>query len=221
MKKQRSNTERAIQDLRALIISNELEAGSSHLEQELATRLGMSRTPVREACLVLEELGLVEVIPRRGIRILPVSPEDMIEIYEVLTELESLAAERVARQQLSTQELAGLALAIGQMEQALERGEIEAWAEADARFHDELLHLSGNRRLIRIVQAFNDQVRRARNLTLYLRPVPHKSNADHQELYEAIARGDAAAARDLHRAHRIYARELLTALLAKHGLTSV
>ena len=56
----------------------------------------MSRTPVREATLMLEAQGLLEVRPRKGVRIPPISPEDMAEIYEVITELESLAAEKAA-----------------------------------------------------------------------------------------------------------------------------
>ncbi len=56
----------------------------------------MSRTPVREACVLLQGRGLLEVRPRKGVRILPVSPADMEEIYDVLTELESLAVRKAA-----------------------------------------------------------------------------------------------------------------------------
>ena len=96
-----SQTQRATSALREMIVNNRLPAGSSYLETELAEMLGMSRTPVREAAVVLESLGLVEVRPRRGIRILPLSSHDMEEIYEVLTELEGLAAEQAARRGLT------------------------------------------------------------------------------------------------------------------------
>jgi DNA-binding GntR family transcriptional regulator len=92
-----SNTQRAINELRHLIFTGALPAGSDHLESELAERLGMSRTPVREAALTLDGQGLLEMRPRKGVRILPVSVEDMGEIYDVLTELESLAAEQAAK----------------------------------------------------------------------------------------------------------------------------
>ena len=98
MTKQRSpsQTQRATALLREMIVSNRLPAGSNHLETELADLLGMSRTPVREAAIALGAQGLVEVRPRHGIRVLPISPADMEEIYSILTELESLAAWNLA-----------------------------------------------------------------------------------------------------------------------------
>ena len=91
-----SSAERAYRALKDLILSNELPAGSQLLEQEAALRLGMSRTPVREAMIRLEQDGVVEIRPRHGMRVLPVSAADMREIYDVLTSLEATAAEMVA-----------------------------------------------------------------------------------------------------------------------------
>ena len=73
------------------ILENRYPPGHQALEQELATELGMSRTPVREALIRLEREGLVELIPRRGMRVVPLSPADMKEIYDVLTGLETAA----------------------------------------------------------------------------------------------------------------------------------
>ena len=91
-----SSSQRAIQALRAKIFAGDLAAGSDHLESELAELLEMSRTPVREAVLTLEGQGLLEMRPRKGVRILPLSPGDMAEIYDVLTQLESHVTERAA-----------------------------------------------------------------------------------------------------------------------------
>lgn len=216
-----SSAQRAVEEIRDLILTNELPAGASYLETELAERLGMSRTPVREALLVLETQGLVEMRPRKGARIKALSAEDMREIYDILTELESLAAERAAEAGLSEEALAPLSGAIREMEAALERGDREAWARGDEAFHDALVRLGGNRRVEGVVSMFNDQVRRARALTLHMRPLPTKSNEDHRALLEAIRRGDAAQARALHRRHRIEARDMLTDLLDRHGLRRV
>ena len=82
-----SNTQRAVRDLRKMILSGELAAGTDHLESELAETLGMSRTPIREAALMLESKGLLEMRPRKGVRILPVSSDDMRESYDILTEV--------------------------------------------------------------------------------------------------------------------------------------
>lgn len=219
--KAKSQSLRAVDDIRSLIFSGELSAGSDHLESELAERLGMSRTPVREATLILESQNLLEVRPRRGVRILSLSADDMREIYEVLTELESLAASLAADAKYSKQELSKLRSAIDEMETSVKVDDRDGWAKGDAAFHDELVRLGGNKRIQSIVSNFNDQVRRARAMTLRMRPMPNKSNEDHRNLYEAIARGDAKAARQIHWAHRSEAKDMLIELLSQHGLRHV
>jgi len=219
--KSKSHSIRAVDALRALIFAGELPPGSDHLESELAEKLGMSRTPVREATLVLESQGLLEVRPRKGVRISALSADDMREIYEVLTELESLAASLAAEAHYSEQDLSRLKSATLEMEASVEADDREGWASADAAFHDELVRLGGNRRIQTIVSNFNDQVRRARAMTLHMRPMPRKSNEDHRALYEAIARGDAKAAREIHWRHRTEAKDMLINLLNQHGLRRV
>jgi DNA-binding GntR family transcriptional regulator len=216
-----SNTQRAVEDLRALIFSGDLAPDSDHLESELAERLGMSRTPVREAVLTLSAQGLLEVRPRRGVRVAAISPADMDEIYEVLTELESLAAARAAEARPDADALADLRTALEAMETALATGDRDAWAMADGAFHGELVRLGGNRRVAGIVATMVDQVRRARAMTLHLRPLPLRSNEDHRAVYDAIARGDAGAARARHHAHRTEARAALTGILRDHRLRRV
>ena len=89
--KARKATEMAYSTLKAMIMDNKLQPAASYLESELAEQLGISRTPTREAMLQLERDGFVEVRPRHGMRVLPISATDMREIYEILTELEPLA----------------------------------------------------------------------------------------------------------------------------------
>ena len=219
--KPQSNAQRALQELREMIFSGQLAAGSNHLESELATLLDMSRTPVREAVLTLESQGLLELKPRKGVRILPVSPDDMREIYDVLTELESLAAEQAARKSYEPVALEDLARAIEDMEVAVAAGDLERGAEADDRFHTELVRLGQNRRIEMIVSMMRDQVRRARATTLFMRPMPLKSNEAHRRVYQAIEQGDADIARAAHRAHRQQAREMLVELLERHRLRAL
>lgn len=216
-----SSVQRAVHELRRLIFAGELAAGSDHLEAELAARLDMSRTPLREAALILENQGLVVMRPRRGLRILPVSPDDMREVYEVLTELESLAAARAARAGHDAGALTPLGQAISDMDAALDVGDREAWAAADEAFHAALVDLGGNARVRSIVAMMADQVRRARAATLYLRPMPRRSNDDHRAVFAAIAAGDAETARRRHRAHRLQAMELLVEILDRHRLRNL
>ncbi|MEO0748872.1 MAG: GntR family transcriptional regulator [Pseudomonadota bacterium] len=212
------NSQRALKELRERIFNGDLPAGSDHLESELADLLNMSRTPVREAVLMLESQGLLELRPRKGVRILPVSPEDMSEIYDVLTELESHAAERAAKARYTRDDLSGLAGAIDDMDVALENSDLEAWAAADDQFHSELVRIGGNSRIMAIASMMTDQVRRARNTTLYMRPVPTKSNDDHRNVLAAITKGDAETARRIHRLHREHAKQIIIDLLEKHRL---
>ncbi len=216
-----SNTQRAARDLRRMILSGELPAGTDHLESELAETLGMSRTPIREAALMLESRGLLEMRPRKGVRILPVSTEDMREIYDILTELESLAAQRAAEAGYSEAELALLATSITQMDQAIATEDLEAWAEADELFHKELVRLGGNKRIEAIVAMMSDQVRRARATTLFIRPLPVQSNEDHRAVFKAICEGQPEVARDRHRKHRLQAKRMLCEILEKHRLNSL
>ncbi|KZM49373.1 GntR family transcriptional regulator [Labrenzia sp. OB1] len=216
--KPKTITTQAMEQIRQLIFDGELAAGSDHLESELADRLGMSRTPVREATLMLAQQGLLKVRPRKGVRIATLSLKDMEEIYAVLTELESLAAEEAAKAGYTDKDLGALKEAIEAMEEALVREDREAWAVADNAFHDELVRLGGNSRIQSIVSMMSNQVRRARAMTLYIRPLPVKSNADHRAVFDAIRNGEAALARESHRSHRQDAREVLIELLKKHKL---
>ena len=213
-----SSSQRAIQELRERIFSGELGAGSDHLESELASLLDMSRTPVREAVLTLESQGLLELRPRKGVRILPLSPDDMAEIYDVLTELEGLAAEQAASAGYDDKDLQFLAKAIEDMEQAIAASDLDAWADADDRFHAELVRLGRNSRVETIVGMMSDQVRRARMTTLFMRPLPTKSNEDHRRVYDAIRNGDGGKARETHRDHRQHAKSIIVELLKRHRL---
>jgi DNA-binding FadR family transcriptional regulator len=107
------------------------------------------------------------------------------------------------------------------MDAALARDDLDAWAEADERFHRHLVELSGNRLLAATVQNFWDRAHRARMFTLRLRPKPVNSTREHTELVRAIRRGDAAAAREAHRAHRERGRRELTAILARYRLPTL
>jgi DNA-binding GntR family transcriptional regulator len=208
----------AYQTLRKLILSNEWQPGFQATEPEIALRLAMSRTPVREALMRLQSEGLVAVVPRHGLRVLPVSPDDMREIYQILTSLEATAAGLAAKRDLAAAQLAPLDEATATMERALAADDLTAWAEADAQFHDMLLDLGGNRKLKAVVLNFLDRAHRARMITLRIRPKPVASTREHIDLVKAIRRHDAKTAQELHRRHRERAGTELLALLEQLGL---
>lgn len=213
-----TRTQQAYQTLKGLIMENALKPSASYLETELAEMLGMSRTPVREATLQLEGEGFLSIRPRHGITILPISIEDMQDIYDLLTELEPYAAEKVAREGLSEEGRNLLMSHVNAMETALQSNELIAWANADEAFHMDLVRLAGNARLSKMVATFWDQVHRARMATLTLRPKPLRSNEDHRKLVDFVQAGDWLSARKLHRDHRKNAKAMLVDLITHHNL---
>jgi DNA-binding GntR family transcriptional regulator len=91
-----SMADRAYSELKRRILFDELAPGTGMLEEELAASLGMSRTPVREAAVRLAQEGLLEIVPRKGIRVTELTKRGVREINEVLACLEVQAAERLA-----------------------------------------------------------------------------------------------------------------------------
>jgi len=201
----------AYQGIRRRILDNVWVPGYQALEQEIALQLGMSRTPVHEALIRLGKEGLLEVLPRRGMRVLPVSPTDMKEIYEILTALESMAAEILAARKPDMAELKPLITATKAMEKALQKDDLDAWAAADELFHESLILKAGNKMLSDAVMSYWDRAHRARMFTLRLRQAPVNSTKEHMALVERIQKGDAAGAALVNREHRQRAcRELLS-----------
>src|SRR3954447_6660500 len=145
--------------LKEAIRENTFPPGYQGSEQEIATRLGMSRTPVHEAVIRLQEEGLVRVLSRRGVLICAISAADMREIYEVIIALESTAAELLAekpedvRLAITTE----LECVNAEMEAALKADDLVAWARADGRFHQLLMERCGNKRLTRMFHTIMDQ----------------------------------------------------------------
>jgi len=188
--------------------------------QEIALRLGMSRTPVHEASLKLQEEGLVRIVPKRGILICALAPDDIREIYDVIVAIEGRAAELVAALPEVDREVIANALAAStaDMETAFAAGDLTAWGQADAAFHRALIEGARNGRITRIVQTINDQMHRARMLTLRLRGELPQSIADHGRIVVAIRAGDPAAAHAAARGHRLRTQGELIPLLEKLGL---
>ncbi len=216
-----TNVNRAYEIIKDRILNDEYPPGYQALEAELADTLGMSRTPIREAMVRLANEGLIEIIPRQGMRVIPLSAADMKEIYEILTALETMAVDLIARRGLSESDLVPLEKTLTEMDQALGQEDLDSWAAADSRFHFSLLELCGNRRLAAMAQQVSDQAHRARMITLRLRPKPVKSNAEHRAVLDAIRRGDWKAAWQIHYDHRKRAAEVLLDLLDHYRLTQL
>ena len=216
-----SLTDKAYIELKRRILENELPPGTQLMEVELAELLNISRTPAREAMTRLEAEGFVEIRSRHGMKVKPISVSDMNEIYAVLTGLESTAAWQAAKLNQPKEAIEALREAVKKMDKALEDEDLKAWAMSDEQFHRLLVSMSGNQRLINLVDRFIDQSHRVRMMTLSLRPLPEKSNEDHAAVVAAIEAKDANAARRIHRQHREKSGELLVSILEKHNFTQL
>ena len=214
----KSLVELAYERVKKRILDNDYYPGYQALENEVAEDLGMSRTPVREALIQLKHEGLIELIPRRGLRVVPVVAEDMKEIYEVLTALESMAAELLAKRKPDARTLKPMKAATREMAAALEIDDLDAWAAADEKFHRALIELCGNRRLASIANTVRDQGHRARMVTLRLRDKPPASADEHERVLAAIEKGDWKTAREVHCEHRKRTSTELTEILEKYRL---
>jgi DNA-binding GntR family transcriptional regulator len=211
------STDYAYRTLKARILDSEFAPGAFLLEKDAAAQLGVSRTPVREALVRLEQDGLLEIVPRHGARISALSPTDMRDIYEVLTSLEPSAAELLARRRPSADDLADLSQACTAMEEALQVPDLKAWAAADEAFHRNLAERCGNRRLFEMIMTVWDQSHRARMFTLSLRALPVQSTREHRVILDAILAGNSNAARELYRAHRQRGGTELMSIIDTHG----
>lgn len=215
-----SLVEDAYHSLKEAIRDNVLAPGFQGSEQEIALKLGMSRTPVHEALIRLQEEGLVRVLPKRGVIVCALSPEDMREVYDVIIALEAKAAELLAGMAKAARQpvVAALETINSQMRSALQGDELDAWARADDRFHRTLIDRCGNRRLARVANAIMDQSHRARMMTLRLRPKPSRSMKEHQAITAAIRTGEAERAASEAVKHRRRARDELLPLLDQLGM---
>lgn len=213
--------QRAYDELRERILSSEILPGRFYLERDLAELLGISRTPLKEALVRLENEDLITVQPRHGIQVKPLSADIMEEIYQIITALECEAVFQLAMQGVDDNKLRAMDVTGKRMEEALNNDDIEGWARADEDFHRMLLDYCGNTRLRQTVLNFWDQSHRARYFTLRLRDKPVNSTKDHQAVIEAIKYGNADEAVRIHRQHRVNGGKALVEIIRRFRLENL
>lgn len=195
------------------IFTGELASGVTYSEREVADLAGVAPASLGPAIRKLAEEGLVERDPRRGIRLLPISTDEMIDIFEIVIALEPIAVRYLAMQTLRRGELDNLVAAVRQMDAALLTGDRLAWLKADEQFHKHILRLCANRPLAEAISVYATPLHRFRMHTLGARPLPVASNRAHAAAVDAIRRGDAEAAYSIHHTHLTQSRNMLMALV--------
>jgi DNA-binding GntR family transcriptional regulator len=195
-----SLSDRAYYELRKLIVSLELAPGSIVNERELMERLGLGRTPVREALRALAAEGLVEVYPRRGMFVSNVEVRDLAAVSELRVELEGFAA-RLAAERATDEERDTARGLLAELDRAAGEQDERLLIELDQRIHRHVYRLTHNAFL---EKALNEHfVLSLRIWFLALDRVPRLARAvqEHRKLLKAIADGDGDRAASIMRLH--------------------
>ena len=190
--------------LRGAILEGTLRPGERLMEIPLSEQLGVSRTPVREAIRMLELEGLACSAPRRGAMVASITEEDMRDVLEVREALEVLAVKLACRNMTQAQ-MEQIRTAADQFKESLGRGDLQASARADARFHEAICLATRNRRLIQLLNNIREQIFRYRLEYLKGRENYGKLAAEHERILTALAgkkEQEAADAAALHIANQ-------------------
>ena len=197
-----------VEALKRLIEDGELKPGERINEATLATRMGTSRGPIREAIRVLTGMGLVTPVANRGVFVREVSVPEMIEIYDLRALVFGYACER-ATEFMTAARLKHLQSLMTQMETAAKAGKGALYYEANLKFHKCVLEFSNNKRA---AETYENCVK---ELHLFRRPAFNyaakmaRSNQEHRAILEAMASGKGAEARKRGEAHVLSGRQRL------------
>ncbi len=171
--------------LRQAILRGELKPGERLMEIQLANKLGVSRTPIREAIRKLELEGLVLMIPRRGAEVAEITEKSLRDVLEVRRALEELSVQ-LACDRITEEQIEELKVAAKEFERVLKSGDVTAYAEADVKFHDIIYFATDNQRLIALLYNLREQMYRYRVEYLKRSEVHEKLLAEHQYIIEML-----------------------------------
>jgi phosphonate utilization transcriptional regulator len=197
-------------EIERLILCGELAPGAKLTEALLAERLGVSRGPIREAFRSLEEAGLVRLEKNRGVFVRSIALDEAMEIYDLRAMIDESVGRQLA-ERITPDELKGLRGLVEQMERLVKGRPNSAASDAYHRlnldFHDQLVLLSGNRKLIALYRRLVNELSLFRRLNLADSGQIPVSAAEHRAILKAIAAGDADGAGLALRTHVLQSKE--------------
>lgn len=147
--------------LREAILKGDLKPGERLMELQLAAKLGVSRTPIREAIRMLEQEGLAVTMPRKGAEVAKMTLKDMEDVLEIREALDELAV-RIACEKITDEQMKRLTDAKDLFEMSTRSGDVKMIAEADVSFHDVIYEATGNPKLETLLNNLREQVYRYR-----------------------------------------------------------
>jgi DNA-binding GntR family transcriptional regulator len=192
--------ESAVDGLRGMIVRGELAPGTKLNERALCERLGISRTPLREALKVLSTEGLVELLPNRGAVVATLTERMVREIFAVMGALEALAGELACRNMTAGQ-LNEIRALHYQMLAHHARGELEPYFRCNQEIHLAIVEASGNATLAATYRSLNAHVRRARYMANLSQARWDQAVAEHERILDALGKRNAERLQDLLRNH--------------------
>ena len=180
--------------LREAILRGDLQPGERLMELQLADKLGVSRTPIREAIRMLEQEGLAVTVPRKGAEVAKMTLKGMEDVLEIRGALDELAVE-LACERITEEQLNDLEKRKQDFEVSLKSGNLKHIAEADVHFHDVIYDATCNPKLINLLNNLREQIYRYR--VEYIKKAENHPILieEHEAIYKALSKRDKQAAK--------------------------
>ena len=189
-------------ELERLILGGELKAGERLNEQAIATRLGVSRGPVREATRALERAGLVTVIANQGVFVRQVGFEEAIEIYDMRAVVFGFACQRLSSR-LTAAQADELEALLARMNEAIGQRDNRGYYELNLRFHDAVIAFAEHGRAKQVYESLVNETHLFRQRALGSEDSMKESNAEHAAIVDALKAANAERARRLGEEHSL------------------
>jgi DNA-binding GntR family transcriptional regulator len=206
----------AVAELRKLIVSGEFPPGERLREVAVSQRLGMSRTPLREAFRTLAAEGLVDLLPNRSVVVSELDPTEAADVFALLGSMEALAAQQACRR-MSDEQIAELGALQAEMVRSFERGDRQAYNEINRRVHELMVEGSNNLSLILAWRLILPRADRARRLNTLDRSSWTEFMHKHQQIYDAMAARNAGLLAELMQDHFDHAVDRMTRRMKGRG----
>ena len=199
--------------LRQAILRGELKPGERLMEVQLANKLGVSRTPIREAIRKLELEGLVLMIPRKGAEVADITEKSLMDVLEVRKALEELAVQ-LCCDKITGKEIEELHRAADDFRRILKTSDdVTEIAEADVRFHDIIYLATGNQKLIQILNNLREQMYRYRVECIKRKESHPILIAEHEEIIRRIENKEKKEAADIVCRHLVNKTKVVTGVI--------
>lgn len=202
--------------LRNAILRGDLKPGERLMEMHLANKLGVSRTPIREAIRMLEQEGLAVTIPRKGAEVAKMTEKDMEDVLLIRCSLEDLAV-RLSCDKISAAELQELRIAMEDFEKKTKSDNVVEIAKADVTFHDILYKAADNPKLLLLLNNLREQMYRYRVEYLKDKNIYGRLIEEHRQMYDAIMSKDKERVADYVEKHLHNQAEAVKKLIREQG----